>query len=190
MRKTVGVAILIATVALAWAQPAAPAKKKAPPKKTSTAVASPAKKKSTGQSRPAQTATARTTTGQSRSAHTTARTSSGTRSTTAGRTTASAKKAPPRTTWRNRQLAPTQDRYKEIQQALASKGYLKPEDVNGSWNEVSMDALKRFQTEQKLEPSGKINSLSLIALGLGPKHETAAPAPPAQPPPDGGGPGH
>ena len=32
-----------------------------------------------------------------------------------------------------------------------------------------VDALKRFQSEQSLEPTGKIDSLSLIALGLGPK---------------------
>jgi hypothetical protein len=80
------------------------------------------------------------------------------------------------TTWRNRQTTPSPERYREIQGALAAKGYLKPEDSNGSWNQTSTDALKRFQMEQNLEPTGKINSLSLIALGLGPKHE--APAPP------------
>jgi hypothetical protein len=47
--------------------------------------------------------------------------------------------------------------------------------------------LKKFQAEQNLETSGKINSLSLIALGLGPKRETAAadPPKPLQPPPPG-----
>jgi hypothetical protein len=104
------------------------------------------------------------------------------------------KKAPvSRVTWRNRQLAPTPDRYKEIQGALAAKGYLKPEDANGSWNQASADGLKRFQSEQNIESTGKINSLSLIALGLGPKHETPAvpikptpikaPPEPGQPPP-------
>ena len=78
-----------------------------------------------------------------------------------------------RTTWRNRQLAPTPERYKEIQGALAAKGYLKPEDANGSWNQASVDALTRFQAEQNLGSTGKINSLSLIALGLGPRHDTA-----------------
>jgi hypothetical protein len=75
-------------------------------------------------------------------------------------------------TWRNRQLAPSQDRYREIQQALAAKGYLQPEQATGAWDQNSLDALKRFQIEQNLEPSGKINSLSLIALGLGPKHDS------------------
>jgi hypothetical protein len=89
------------------------------------------------------------------------------------------KKAAPRPTWRNRQLQPTPDRYKTIQDALAAKGYLKPEDATGKWDQGSMDALKKFQEDQKIESTGKINSLSLIALGLGPKHEAAAlPVPP------------
>ena len=90
----------------------------------------------------------------------------------------SGKKTPVRTTtWRNRQLAPTPERYKEIQDALVAKGYLRPEDSGGGWNQTSADALKRFQGEQNIEASGKINSLSLIALGLGPKHDTPAPKP-------------
>jgi|SRR5579872_1126315 len=83
-------------------------------------------------------------------------------------------------TWRNRQLSPTPDRYQEIQHALAAKGYLQPEDADGKWNQASMDALKKFQSDQNLEASGKINSLSLIALGLGPKHDT--PTKPAENP--------
>jgi hypothetical protein len=70
------------------------------------------------------------------------------------------------------QQAPTADRYKEIQQALATKGYLHGEP-NGQWDADSADALKRFQADQSLMPDGKINSLSLIALGLGPKRLTA-----------------
>jgi hypothetical protein len=82
-----------------------------------------------------------------------------------------AKKAAPRTTWRNRQAQPMPDRLKEIQDALANRGYLAPAGVSGSWDQSSMDALKRFQTDQNLASSGKINSLSLIALGLGPKYD-------------------
>jgi hypothetical protein len=86
----------------------------------------------------------------------------------------------------SRQANPTPERYQEIQQALASKGYLPPEQANGQWSDGSLAALKRFQADQNLEATGKINSLSLIALGLGPKHETskpvgAAPATPQQP---------
>lgn len=86
-------------------------------------------------------------------------------------------KRAPAPTWRNRQVAPTADRYKEIQQALAAKGYLKPEDATGAWDQNSTEALKKFQADQKLESTGKINALSLIALGLGPKHTVAATSP-------------
>ena len=88
-----------------------------------------------------------------------------------------------RTTWRNRQLAPTPERYKEIQRALVSKGYLPADQANGQWGDASTEALKKFQADQNLDGSGKINSLSLIALGLGPKHDTATvPKPPPSSP--------
>ena len=95
------------------------------------------------------------------------------------------KKAPvKRVTWRNRQMSPSPDRYREIQGALAAKGFLKPEEATGTWNQTSSDALKKFQSEQNLESSGKINSLSLIALGLGPRRDAAPAAlkPPSPPP--------
>ena len=85
-------------------------------------------------------------------------------------------------TWRNRQLEPTPDRYKEIQEALSKKGYLH-EEATGKWDEESSDALRRFQHDQNLEPSGKLNSLSLIALGLGPTHEAAPAGTPQAVPP-------
>ncbi len=72
-------------------------------------------------------------------------------------------------TWRNRQTAPSTQRYLEIQQALRDKGYYEGEPT-GKWDASSQEALRRFQKEQNIEPSGKINSLSLIALGLGPKY--------------------
>ena len=71
------------------------------------------------------------------------------------------------------QTVPTPERYKEIQEALISKGYLSPAQANGQWNDASIDALKRFQADQKIDASGRINALSLIALGLGPKREVA-----------------
>jgi peptidoglycan hydrolase-like protein with peptidoglycan-binding domain len=67
---------------------------------------------------------------------------------------------------------PSPDRLKEIQQALAGKGYYTGEP-SGSWGPSSIDALKRFQHDQNLVEDGKIGSLSLIALGLGPKREPA-----------------
>ena len=68
--------------------------------------------------------------------------------------------------YRSRQQAPTPERYKQIQQALAAKGYLKSEPT-GVWDVQSVEALRQFQTDQKLSPSGKINAASLIGLGLG-----------------------
>jgi peptidoglycan hydrolase-like protein with peptidoglycan-binding domain len=68
------------------------------------------------------------------------------------------------------QLHPDPERYQQIQQALADRGYFKGQ-VNGQWGDDSVDALKRFQIEQKLDPDGKISALSLIGLGLGPKHD-------------------
>ena len=92
------------------------------------------------------------------------------------------KRAPVRA-WRAGQTAPTPDRYKEIQTALAQKGYLHAE-ASGKWDQESADALSRFQKDQNLDATGKVNSLSIIALGLGPKYEAAAgKAPSPQPAP-------
>lgn len=85
-------------------------------------------------------------------------------------------------TWRTRQVVPSPERYKEIQDALVAKGYLRPEDTSSGWNQTSVDALKRFQGEQSLDASGKINSLSLIALGLGPKYDANPTPKPAETP--------
>jgi peptidoglycan hydrolase-like protein with peptidoglycan-binding domain len=67
---------------------------------------------------------------------------------------------------------PSLDRYREIQQALADRGYFRG-SVDGMWGPESVDALKRFQQEQKIDDDGKISSLSLIALGLGPRRNVA-----------------
>jgi peptidoglycan hydrolase-like protein with peptidoglycan-binding domain len=93
--------------------------------------------------------------------------SSATRARYKGRAVAKRKPAGP-----SYQTHPTPDRYKEIQQTLADKGYFKGE-VNGTWGDDSVDALKRFQSEHQLPDDGKINSLSLIQLGLGPKHNSS-----------------
>jgi peptidoglycan hydrolase-like protein with peptidoglycan-binding domain len=81
-----------------------------------------------------------------------------------------AKKAPVRASWRGGQTEPTPERYKQFQEALIAKGYLHGE-ATGKWDEASADAMRRFQRDQNLEPTGKPNeSLSIIALGLGPKY--------------------
>jgi Putative peptidoglycan binding domain len=74
------------------------------------------------------------------------------------------------------QLHPDPARYQEIQRALADRGYFKGEPT-GEWKDDSVDALRRFQADQKIDNDGKIDSLSLIGLGLGPKHK-GIPSPP------------
>jgi peptidoglycan hydrolase-like protein with peptidoglycan-binding domain len=69
-----------------------------------------------------------------------------------------------------RQLTPTPERYKEIQQALADRGYYSG-PVNGSWDAECVSALKSFQQDQNLDADGKLGALSIIALGLGPKRQ-------------------
>jgi hypothetical protein len=86
--------------------------------------------------------------------------------------TTTAKKSTSRLTRPNRQFTPTPERYKQIEEALCRRGYLSSDQVNGQWNDRSAAALKKFQADQNLVASGKIDSLSLIALGLGPKHQT------------------
>jgi hypothetical protein len=106
---------------------------------------------------------------------------------TAGQKAASSQRAKrsahgaPARSWRAGQTAPTPDRYKEIQAALAKKGYLHGEP-NGKWDDESADALRRFQKDQNLQPNGKLDSLSIIALGLGPKYDASADKPAAPPP--------
>jgi len=151
MRTILIWAAALAVGSLAWGMElGSPPAKKTAPRKKSAASSTPAKA-------PAHTAASKPA-GATASVH------------------RGSKKGPvSRTTWRNRQAAPTPARYQEIQSALAAKGYLAPEAV-GTWGQASVDALKRFQAEQNLESSGKINSLSLIALGLGPKYDTPAKA--------------
>ncbi len=82
------------------------------------------------------------------------------------------------------QLHPDPERYQQIQQALAERGYFKGE-INGTWGDDSTDALRRFQADQKLPDDGKITALSLNGLGLGPRHDgSTASAVPLQPAPD------
>ena len=132
---------------------------------TATTKKKTAKKRAHAVSAPAKT-TAKTTT-----ARTAPKSRTASSKTTKGKKTVRKASAP-------RQLAPTKDRYQQIQQALASKGYYSGEP-NGAWGPDSVEALKRFQADQNLTPDGKLGSLSLIALGLGPKRLSAQSA--AQP---------
>jgi Putative peptidoglycan binding domain len=111
-------------------------------------------------------------------------TSSSAKTTKSTKTTKKSTKATAKTAaaWHPRQMTPTPERYKEIQQALVDKGYLKSEP-NGVWDAQSIDALRQFQTDKKLSVTGRISSASLIGLGLGPNTATAeTPSAPAAPP--------
>ena len=73
------------------------------------------------------------------------------------------------------QLRPTRERYAEIQTALAQAGYFQG-PTNGDWGPTSVNALAYFQKDHGLEPTGKIDALSLVKLGLGPKYDTPSEA--------------
>ena len=74
-----------------------------------------------------------------------------------------------------RQTAPTAERIREIQSALAKAGHYQA-TPNGKWDSKSVEAMKSFQEANGLRPSGKLNARSLQLLGLG--SETAGLAPP------------
>ncbi len=79
------------------------------------------------------------------------------------------------------QKAPTPERIREIQSALAREGAYR-KDPNGKWDAASVEAMKRFQAAHGLDPTGKLGALSLQKLGLGSEVAgRAAPRPPAQP---------
>ena len=73
-----------------------------------------------------------------------------------------------------RQQQPSETRIREIQEALSAKGY--PVEASGRWGTDSVEALRKFQEDQKItnmSGRGKLDSLTLIALGLGPQSGTA-----------------
>jgi len=76
--------------------------------------------------------------------------------------------APPRTVFRYGQRSPTRERYREIQTALKEHGY-DPGPIDGQWGPKTSAALKRFERDNNLRADGRLDSLALIVLGLGPK---------------------
>ncbi|MGE5569555.1 MAG: peptidoglycan-binding domain-containing protein [Rhodospirillales bacterium] len=83
-------------------------------------------------------------------------------------------------TWRTGQMAPTPERYREIQQALIDKGYYEG-SPDGVWGADCTEALKKFQQDQNLRADGKLDSLTLISLGLGPRREPVNSVPASKP---------
>lgn len=77
------------------------------------------------------------------------------------------------------QEAPTPERINEIQEALVSKGAFTATPT-GKWDDSTVDAMKKFQSSHGLEPTGKLDALTLQKLGLG--SQTAGLAAPVAPP--------
>ena len=77
------------------------------------------------------------------------------------------------------QAAPTPERIDEIQEALARKGAFTG-TPSGTWDDSTVDAMKKFQSANGLSPTGKLDALTLQKLGLG--SETAGVAAPTPPP--------
>ena len=80
------------------------------------------------------------------------------------------------------QKAPTPARITEIQTALERRGYYQG-DLNGKWDSNTVSAMQKFQSENGLESSGKINALSLQKLGLGSSIAGVSAPKPVQPQP-------
>jgi peptidoglycan hydrolase-like protein with peptidoglycan-binding domain len=77
------------------------------------------------------------------------------------------------------QAAPTSDRIREIQTALQKDGSYEGEP-NGKWDAATTDAMRKYQDKNGINPTGKIDAISLNKMGLG--SETAgkgAPVPAA-----------
>jgi peptidoglycan hydrolase-like protein with peptidoglycan-binding domain len=65
-----------------------------------------------------------------------------------------------------KQKAPTPQRIEEIQSALSRDGYYQG-SPNGKWDSGTVDAMRRFQQEHGISPTGKLDAMSLQKLGLG-----------------------
>jgi peptidoglycan hydrolase-like protein with peptidoglycan-binding domain len=76
------------------------------------------------------------------------------------------------------QTAPAPERISEIQQALAKDGSFTG-TPNGKWDDPTAEAMRKFQGSHGLNPSGKLDALTLQKLGLGSQTAgVAAPMPP------------
>jgi peptidoglycan hydrolase-like protein with peptidoglycan-binding domain len=95
----------------------------------------------------------------------------------------SSSRAGKRTSGRSRrqpgQKAPSADRVIEIQAALAKDGSFQGMP-NGKWDDDTAAATRRFQAAHGLNPTGRLDALTLQRLGLG--SQTAGVAAPTPPP--------
>jgi peptidoglycan hydrolase-like protein with peptidoglycan-binding domain len=84
------------------------------------------------------------------------------------------------------QTAPTPARIAQIQSALAAQGAYQGQP-NGKWDDATVQAMKQYQADHGLTPTGKLDALSLQKLGLGSQVAgRAAPLPAPQGPASGG----
>lgn len=156
--------VILSSLLLVWgvALPATPQTSKTPPKTTATAPKSAPKQRAPAK----KTAVAKS------------KTIARKKMPAAKSKKIARKKTPPRPLT---QQQPTPERNQQIQQTLIDKGYLQ-EPTTGVWDTQSSEALKRFQADQQLQATGKLDSLSLIRLGLGPKRQGLTPASLPNPP--------
>jgi len=77
------------------------------------------------------------------------------------------------------QAAPTVDRVNEIQGALAKNGAYSG-TPSGKWDDSTVEAMKKFQSTHGLNPTGRMDALTLEKLGLG--SETSGMGVPTPPP--------
>jgi hypothetical protein len=152
------------------------------PQSTTAPKSSSAPEKGAPKKAGAKTASAKTASGKTVSTKTASTRTASTKTASSKKGKSSKKSV--RTAAVPRQLAPTPERYRDIQQALVDTGYLKSEP-NGVWDAQSTEALRQFQTDRNLSPTGKISAASLIGLGLGPKTSAReASSPPTPRPPE------
>ncbi len=117
--------------------------------------------------------------GESAGSSTTSLSSTAKTKSTSGKSGKSSGKKSSRTKKVRGQAAPTPDRINEIQAALTEKGAFAGEPT-GKWDDSTVEAMKKFQTDNHLNPTGKIDASTLQKLGLG--SETAGVAAPTPPP--------
>ena len=123
----------------------------------------------------AQTTAAHKTSHKPATGSTSAKSNSG----TAKKSSKSGKKSSSKTKRVKGQAAPTPDRINEIQGALAKQGVYTGEP-SGKWDDSTVEAMRKFQSTHGLNPTGKMDALTLQKLGLG--SETAGMGVPTPPP--------
>jgi peptidoglycan hydrolase-like protein with peptidoglycan-binding domain len=122
------------------------------------------------------------TTGTSKSSHKPSTGTTSAKSTTTGtakKSSKSGKRSSNKTKRVKGQAAPTADRINEIQGALAKNGAYSGEPSR-KWDDSTVEAMKKFQASHGLNPTGKMDALTLQKLGLG--SETAGMGVPTPPP--------